>query len=77
MKACKVYFSLKEDITKAAVLYIGMDGIIMVHYGFGKPVYRIIQLNNDKVSIVDYGVELVKCNRSKIFSNGYGKLLRY
>ncbi len=70
-------FSLKEDRTKAAVLYIGMDGIIMVHYGFGKPVYRIIQLNNDKVSIVDYGVELVKCNRSKIFSNGYGKLLRY
>lgn len=70
-------FSLKEDRTKAAVLYIGMDGIIMVHYGFGKPVYRIIQLDNDKVSIVDYGVELVKCNRSKIFSNGYGKLLRY
>lgn len=70
-------FSLKEDRTKAVVLYIGMDGIIMVHYGFGKPVYRIIQLNNDKVSIVDYGVELVKCNRSKIFSNGYGKLLRY
>lgn len=69
-------FSLKGDSAKARLICISSEGMIMSHYGYGKPVYRIIKLSKYMVSVMDYGIGLVRYRRSAIYSNGYGKLLR-
>lgn len=69
-------FSLKGDSAKARLLCISSEGMIMTHDGYGKPVYRIIELSSNMVSVMDYGVGLAKYRKRQIASNGYGKLLR-
>ena len=69
-------FSIKKDRTKAQVLYFGRDGIIMRHDGFGTPVWRVVELYHDGIVVTDYGMDLKHWKNPKIFSNGYGKLLK-
>lgn len=70
-------FSLKEDRAKGNCLYCGADGAVGVHDGFGFPVYRLIRLEEDAITIVDFGVDSVESAEKKAFlySNGYGKLV--
>lgn len=70
-------FSLQGDRAKARVIAISNEGIIMAHDGYGKPIYRIVELSSHMVSIRDYGVGLTQYRKRDICSNGYGKLLRH
>lgn len=72
----KGLFSIKKDRTKAQVLYIGRDGIIMRHDGFGTPVWRVVEIRNNGIVVTDYGVNLKRWKNPGVFSNGYGKLLK-
>ena len=69
-------FSIKKDRTNAQVLYVGRDGIIMRHDGFGTPVWRVVEIHHDDIVVTDYGMDLKHWKNPKIFSNGYGKLLK-
>ncbi|WP_187620317.1 heparinase II/III family protein [Selenomonas ruminis] len=69
-------FSIKKDRTNAQVLYVGRDGIIMRHDGFGTPVWRVVEICSDGIVVTDYGVNLKRWKNPGVFSNGYGKLLK-
>ena len=69
-------FSIKKDRANAQVLYVGCDGIIMRHNGFGTPVWRVVEICSDGIVVTDYGVNLKRWKNPGVFSNGYGKLLK-
>lgn len=69
-------FSIKKDRTNAQVLYLGRDGIIMRHNGFGTPVWRSVEIRHDGIVVTDYGENLKRWKNPGVFSNGYGKLIK-
>ncbi|SDD80077.1 heparinase II/III family protein [Sporomusa acidovorans] len=58
---------------KAETKYLGIDGFVGMHSGFGKPVYRVIKLQGNHVYCYDFNVnEKIQIGK-KSFSRGYGK----
>jgi hypothetical protein len=41
--------------TRARCLYFGKEGFVGIHQGYGKPVYRAVQVLEDRVHIMDHG----------------------
>jgi len=61
----------------AQCLAFGADGFAGVHYGFGRPVYRIIRLRQDELVITDIGGDAIpQAYCWKYFSPGYGRRVR-
>jgi len=64
-----------EHKTTARCLYFGHDGFVGTHKGFGDPVFRVVLLGPQALTILDFGAY----QQEKIpnfFCNGYGKWLR-
>jgi Heparinase II/III N-terminus/Heparinase II/III-like protein len=45
---------LLGDEAEAQCLYFGEDGFIGVHWGFGEPIYRMVELSREGVRVVDF-----------------------
>ena len=69
-------FSIKKEQTFSKLLYLGEDGIVMSHVGFGDPVYRVVNIEHNCITISDYGIGIAPWTPMDVWSNGYGKLLR-
>lgn len=59
------------------VLFFDQFGFVGMHSGFGRKVYRIIEISTYSVTVSDYGAG-IDYNMKKIYmySNGYGKLVK-
>lgn len=66
-------FSLKNQ-AQAKCLYFMADGFLGKHDGFDVSVYRIIQLEEAQVKILDYGRN-VTIRQTDLYSDGYGRLI--
>lgn len=69
-------FSIKKEQTFSKLLYLGEDGIVMSHVGFGDPVYRVVNIEHNCITISDYGIGIAPWTPMDVWSNGYGKLLK-
>lgn len=69
-------FSIKKEQTFSKLLYLGEDGIVMSHVGFGDPVYRVVNIAPNCINISDYGIGIAPWTPMGVWSNGYGKLLK-
>ena len=67
-------FSMAYEATFAKVLLLTSNAIVMEHSGFGEKVYRVVEILENEVRVMDYGGEIQRCHRCQLFSNGYGKL---
>jgi len=63
--------------SKAHCLVFGTDGFAGVHYGFGRPVYRIIRFMQERLVITDFGGDGTPQQYCwNYFSPGYGRLIK-
>ncbi|MBP2627458.1 MAG: Heparinase family protein [Firmicutes bacterium] len=63
--------------SNAQCLAFGSEGFAGVHYGFGRPVYRIIRFIQDGLVITDFGGNSIPQEYCwKYFSPGYGRLIK-
>jgi Heparinase II/III N-terminus/Heparinase II/III-like protein len=64
-----------ERTATARCLYFGHDGFVGTHKGFGDPVFRVILLGPQALTVLDFGAYQWE-ERPDFFSNGYGKWLK-
>jgi hypothetical protein len=58
---------------RGTCLYFGARGFIGMHTGYGEPVYRVIELHDEGISVNDYGPGITAAGTSPPFSPGYGQ----
>jgi len=61
-----------ENQAKEECLYFMSNGFVGKHNGFGHPVWRLILINEQSVSIYDFGEGHLP-EKTDFYSNGYGK----
>lgn len=67
-------FSIQQEKTFANVLCLSSSVIVMEHSGFGRKVYRVVEILPDEVRVCDYGGDGGHWASPMFFSPGYGKI---
>ncbi len=64
-------FHLKDQ-TQATCVLFNTDGFVGRHIGFGETIWRIVWIQATQVQVIDFGNNIL-CERTKLYSNGYGR----
>ena len=68
-------FSMAREETLAKVLLLTPNTIVMEHSGFGEKVYRVVEILEDEVRVMDCGRDVARYIERRLFSGGYGKIM--
>ena len=68
-------FSMAREETLAKVLLLTPNAIVMEHSGFGEKVYRVVEILEDEVRVMDCGRDVARYIERRLFSGGYGKIM--
>ena len=68
-------FSMVHETTFAKVLLLTSNAIVMEHSGFGEKVYRVVEILENEVRVMDCGRDVARYIALKTFSGGYGKIM--
>lgn len=68
-------FSMAYEATFAKVLLLTSNAIVMEHSGFSEKVYRVVELLENEVRVLDCGRDVARYIERRTFSGGYGKIM--